>query len=124
MRVKRDLRFEVVRVELEDGGASGLECSGATMLLLCLMLVGGVRCPLSPFSLTEEVEVELEAMRGRRRGRQSVVASASGLDLVRTRAAARGEERNAGRHSSEGAPPRLRCRPRPVCHRTDPSPAG
>jgi hypothetical protein len=44
----------------------------------------------------------VEATRGRRRGRQSVVPSASSLDLVRARAAARGEERDADRRAGRG----------------------
>jgi hypothetical protein len=50
VRVKRDLRFEVVRVELEDGGASGLECSGAAppcSSASCLLAVSGALPPLS-----------------------------------------------------------------------------
>lgn len=88
-----------------DGVASGLECSGTATLLLCLMLAGGL-VPSLPRSLSLSHRGGrggvVEATRGRRRGRQSVVPSASSLDLVRARAAAWGEERDADRRAGRG----------------------
>jgi hypothetical protein len=49
VRVKRDLRFEVVRVELEDGGASGLECSGARKMKYQIILAGPLKFNCSLF---------------------------------------------------------------------------